>query len=55
MQMKVQGKETTMTCGADDDNPNLREGERRTQLVNLLLYFWEVFSWDGRIGNTDVL
>ena len=38
-----------------DDNDNLKEGERKQHLIDLLLYFWEVFSWDGRIGNTDLI
>ena len=38
-----------------DENDNLKEGDRRQHLIDLLLYFWEVFSWDGRIGNTDLI
>ena len=38
-----------------DENENLKVGERKRHMVDLLVYFWEVFSWDGRIGNTDLI
>ena len=38
-----------------DENENLKKPGEKKKLLMVLLYFWESFSWDGRIGRTHLL
>ena len=38
-----------------DENPNLKAANVKQQVLMVLLHFWSAFSWDGRIGRTDLI
>ena len=38
-----------------DQNKNLTNEKERSSFLMLLLRNWEVFAWDGRYGNTDLV
>ena len=38
-----------------DENANLSKPKEKKKLILMLLYFWESFSWDGRIGRTHLI
>ena len=38
-----------------DENKNLSEEKTKNRLLMMLAYFWTSFSWDGRIGRTNLI
>ena len=38
-----------------DENENLADEKTKNRLLMMLTYFWTSFSWDGRIGRTNLI